>query len=56
MLALFLRLGVSNLFMYQWRHSLWAAKQICIDVMFFSTLESQPVELNATLIIPSGEA
>lgn len=34
---------------------LWAAKQICIDVMFFSTLESQPVGLNATLIIPSRD-
>lgn len=34
---------------------LWAAKQICIDVMFFSTLESEAVELNTTLIISSGE-
>lgn len=34
---------------------LWAAKQICIDVLFFSTLESQLVGLNATLIIPSRD-
>lgn len=34
---------------------LWAAKQICIDVMFFNTLESQLVGLNALLIIPSRD-